>query len=81
MLAPEDPGVANWVDTAGLHDGFALLRWQALLVGATGEGLLNSYKVVSLRDGALTDLAAVPIQQRKTQIAERAALYAEQLAP
>jgi hypothetical protein len=43
--------------------------------------LLKSYKVASLRDGALTDLAAVPVQQRKTQIAERAALYAERLPP
>jgi hypothetical protein len=25
-----DPGVANWIDTAGLHEGWFMLRWQNL---------------------------------------------------
>jgi hypothetical protein len=30
VVAPKDPGVANWLDTSSLHDGGLLIRWQAL---------------------------------------------------
>jgi hypothetical protein len=30
VIAPKDPGVANWLDTSGLHEGGLLIRWQAL---------------------------------------------------
>ena len=28
VISPRDPGVANWVDTAGMHNGYVILRWQ-----------------------------------------------------
>jgi hypothetical protein len=27
-VAPKDPGVANWLDTTGLHEGTLFVRWQ-----------------------------------------------------
>jgi len=27
VVAPQDPGVPNWLDTGGRHEGFMLLRW------------------------------------------------------
>jgi hypothetical protein len=27
VIAPEDPGVPNWLDTGGRLQGFMLLRW------------------------------------------------------
>ena len=29
MIAPEDPGpgVANWLDTGGRHEGYMIVRW------------------------------------------------------
>jgi hypothetical protein len=26
-IAPSDPGVANWIDTGGRHEGYMLVRW------------------------------------------------------
>ena len=28
VVAPKDPGVANWLDTTGLHEGTLFVRWQ-----------------------------------------------------
>jgi len=30
VVAPKDPGVANWLDTTGLHEGTLFVRWQKL---------------------------------------------------
>ncbi len=30
VVSAFDPGIANWVDTAGLEEGFIMLRWQRL---------------------------------------------------
>jgi hypothetical protein len=30
VLAPHDPGVHNWIDTGGLHEGIFYFRWQGL---------------------------------------------------
>jgi hypothetical protein len=27
VIAPSDPGVANWIDTGGRHEGYMLVRW------------------------------------------------------
>lgn len=33
VIALQDPGVANWIDTAGLHQGWFQLRWQNVPAG------------------------------------------------
>jgi hypothetical protein len=27
VIAPEDPGRPNWIDTGGRHEGYMLVRW------------------------------------------------------
>jgi hypothetical protein len=76
VISPSDPGVANWLDTAGLHDGFGIARWQALpAAAATGE-LLAEFRVASLADVAELDLPRVTPQERRKQLADRAWSYA-----
>lgn len=76
VIAARDPGVANWLDTAGLHDGYAVLRWQNFPAASTGEGLLREFKVIKLADAAkLPDLAKVTPQERRAQVAAREASY------
>lgn len=81
VVGPEDPGVANWLDTAGLHDGYILLRWQQLPTGATGDGLLRDFKVVSLDRKTLVGLPPETPHQRQGALAGRSARYAERMAP
>lgn len=76
IISPRDPGVANWLDTNGLHDGFAVLRWQNFAKEAKGESLLRSFRVIKLNDAKnLPGIAHVTPEQRKAQIADRAAGY------
>lgn len=60
--------MANWVDTAGLHDGYVLIRWQGFDPGSTGDGLLRDYRVVKLGDLK----AVLPVTTRFVSPAERA---------
>jgi hypothetical protein len=72
-----DPGVANWIDTAGLHEGWFMLRWQNLTT-AQGAGLLQSARLVRLAEleAALAPgTPRVTLQQRSAEILERAVQY------
>jgi hypothetical protein len=80
VIASTDPGTANWLDTDGLQEGFALFRWQALPSGATKQGLLRDFRVIQLSDAAsLGGLPRVTPQERRLQVAARAAGYANRL--
>ncbi|MBV9993889.1 MAG: DUF1214 domain-containing protein [Caulobacteraceae bacterium] len=71
VIAAEDPGVANWIDTSGLSRGEILLRWQGLQ-GAlppsntmTTEGfLVRNEQAVSLK--TVRDGRVVPLSQVRT---------------
>jgi hypothetical protein len=77
VIAASDPGVANWLDTAGLHDGYAILRWQVLPVGTTGESLLRDFKVIKLSDAAkVPGIALSSAVARQAALAARAKGYA-----
>lgn len=76
VIAARDPGVANWLDTAGLHDGYAVLRWQNFPAASDGQGLLREFKVIKLADAAkLPGLAKITPQERRAQVAAREASY------
>lgn len=80
VISPVDPGVANWLDTTGLHDGFAILRWQAIPPGMTNEGLFRGFRVMKLADVAkLQGVARVTPAQRQAQLAKRAVDWAHRL--
>lgn len=76
VMSPTDPGVANWLDTSGLHDGFGIVRWQALPPGATGDGLLREFRVAQLGEIVGMDLPRVTPEQRRQQLTARAWDYA-----
>jgi hypothetical protein len=65
VISSWDPGVYNWVDTAGLSEGFIMLRWQGL--SAKGEPSVTA-KLVQRADLA----AALPAGFRHVDAAERA---------
>ena len=78
VISPSDPGAANWLDTDGLKEGNAILRWQALPPGATADGLLQEYKVISLaelKDAWLKGVPTLTPAERAAQQAAHAAQY------
>lgn len=80
VIAPSDPGVANWLDTTGLHEGFGIIRWQNVPPDATGDGLLRDFRVVALTDIAnMPGLARVTPKERKARLAARAESYTSRL--
>jgi hypothetical protein len=77
VISPEDPGVANWLETGGIYEGYAVLRWQAVPPGLTKDGLVRELKVVRLSDlAALPGVARTSPDERKAQLAARAQGYA-----
>jgi hypothetical protein len=76
VVAPKDPGVVNWLDTTGLHEGTLFVRWQklpeALDAHAQGVRSVRLVKVTEL-DPALPRLSSA---KRKAQLAERSAAFA-----
>ncbi len=80
VIAARDPGVANWLDTTGLHDGFGVIRWQGTPAGATKDGLLRSFRVIKLADAAkLPGVALSTPARRRAQLDRRAVEWANRL--
>jgi hypothetical protein len=51
VVAPRDPGTRNWIDTAGMHQGWIAARWQGVpRTRNNGEGLLQEVRVVKASD-------------------------------
>ncbi|MDH6146921.1 MULTISPECIES: hypothetical protein [Paraburkholderia] len=84
VISPKDPGVYNWVDTAGLHQGFLNPRWQGLPATPASQGPSASAQLVKLSD-VRTVLPVttkyVTAAERQAQLAVRAASYASRYAP
>lgn len=83
VVSPKDPGVYNWVDTVGLHQGFLNPRWQGLPETTTNGGPAASVKLVKLGDLAANLPATtqyVTPAERKAQISARVASYASRYA-
>ncbi|MFA5547021.1 MAG: hypothetical protein WDA10_00640 [Porticoccaceae bacterium] len=75
VLAPTDPGVANWVDSAGLHRGWLFIRWQGLPPGTeVGAAMVPRFAVVNRADlaGAVPGpLAGVDGNERQRERTRR----------
>lgn len=74
VLSLVDPGVHNWVDTAGLQEGWILLRWQGFDGQGNPDGLLREYKLVKLAELEQHLPAGCPtvtLAQRREQIQKR----------
>ena len=76
VIAKSDPGAANWLDTAGLDDGLAIIRWQSVPPSMTEDGLIRDFRVVKLSEIAgMKDLPRVTAGQRRSRVAARVAAY------
>jgi hypothetical protein len=77
VIAASDPGVANWLDRAGLYDGYAILRWQVVPAGLPGDTLVRGFKVIKLADArTIPGVALSGPGQRRIDLATRAQGYA-----
>lgn len=84
VVAVKDPGVWNWVDTLGLHDGGFTLRWQGIQGGRvlTKEQVYRDVRLVKISDlesSLPPETEWVGSDAREKQLADRAASYARRL--
>ncbi len=73
-----DPGVANWIDTAGLHEGWFMLRWQNLPANADIDPLVREVRRVKLSELAGTVPLGTPgadLAGRRAEILKRVAQH------
>jgi hypothetical protein len=78
-----DPGLYNWVDTCGTHEGILTLRWAEFPGGRPGSDLRAESRLVplaSLRAQLPRETRFVTAAERAQQLARRAASYAWRLA-
>lgn len=76
VIAPSDPGAANWLDTTGYRDGLAIIRWQAVPPTLTEDGLIREVRVVKLAEAArLPGVPRVTPAERRARVAARKADY------
>ncbi|MGH7805670.1 MAG: hypothetical protein ACREQJ_15080, partial [Candidatus Binatia bacterium] len=82
VVAARDPGVQNWLDTDGLHEGYLLFRWELLRSTPDPKLVVRDVRRVKLGDLA----AALPFpapkfsaEDRRKQIAARQAGYARRM--
>lgn len=50
VVAAQDPGVANWLDTGGLHSGIVQVRWQGAGADAAPPRPVRDVQVVGVRE-------------------------------
>lgn len=82
VVSPQDPGLANWLDSAGLREGTLMVRWQGLPESAP-EAPAVSAEVVALADlrTSLGDTVAwVDATTRAERLARRQAGYVRRIA-
>jgi hypothetical protein len=80
VVASKDPGVRNWLDTTGLHEGTLFVRWQKLpsSLDPQAQGV-RSVKLVKVADLDPT-LPRLSPAERQLRLRERAAAYARRYA-
>lgn len=79
VIAGEDPGVHNWIDTGGLPEGILTLRMAEFPDGGPRPDLAATGRVVPLAEVGGLGLPAVTPGERAAQLAERRAGYLRRL--
>jgi hypothetical protein len=74
IMAAVDPGIVNWIDTAGLAEGWMLLRWQGVPPDADTANFIREVKVIGL-DAIPAELPRIDLAGRRAEIVKRAALH------
>ncbi len=78
VIARTDPGAANWLDTAGLDEGFAVIRWQGIDPDKVGDDPQISAQLVKVSEvTTLADVARIAPAARRVQLLERGKLYVQ----
>ncbi|KAJ5125282.1 uncharacterized protein N7443_008358 [Penicillium atrosanguineum] len=84
VVSLQDPGVYNWINTTGLHEGTMMVRWQGLPTSSSSstDSPAITTQVVTLAE--LSSILAdgtrfVTPQERAEQLAQRAKGYAQRL--
>jgi hypothetical protein len=84
VIAAHDPGIQNWLDTTGLHEGSFFVRWQKLpQPPGAADAAVREVKLIKLADLATVvpnGLQRVSAEQRKKQLADRSAAYLRRFA-
>ncbi|MBO0856000.1 MAG: hypothetical protein J2P18_19795, partial [Nocardia sp.] len=81
VIAPTDPGVANWIDSDGLNEGILTLRMAEFGADGPKPDLGARGRVVRLDDldEQVPMLRRVSATERATELAERRAAYLRRL--
>lgn len=84
IISAHDPGVYNWLDTGGLHEGIIQVRWQGTPASVTAlPGVITDAGVVKLADlkkHLRAETVWLTPQERKAQLDARHASYQRRLA-
>ncbi|MFT7529893.1 MAG: hypothetical protein ACI9FD_000896 [Gammaproteobacteria bacterium] len=78
VVATQDPGYYNWIDTGGLNNGFLVGRWELFKEATSGEGAVRSVQLINLKDLASImpeGSHTLSSEQRQQQLSERKAAY------
>jgi hypothetical protein len=82
IISPTDPGVCNWLATAGISEGLGILRWQAVPNAASlnPAHLTRDFRVMKLSELAgMKELPRVTPRQRKAQMKARVEGYSQRV--
>ncbi|WP_244930070.1 hypothetical protein [Nocardioides sp. W7] len=79
VIAGEDPGVPNWIDTGGLPEGILTLRMAEFPDGGARPDLAATGRVVRLEEVGSLALPTVTPEERAAQLAERRTGYLRRL--
>lgn len=81
VVSVHDPGVHNWIDPCGLHEGILTLRWAEFAGGRPGADLGAGGQVVKLTKlrSVVSETSFITPAERQAQLAERARGYAWRL--
>lgn len=83
VISPENPGVHNWIDSAGLREGFLTLRMAEFGPDGASEDLAATGRVIDLADldSELPDVERIDAAGRAEQLAVRQAGYTKNRIP
>jgi hypothetical protein len=83
VIAAENPGVHNWIDTDGLAEGILTLRMAEFGPNGATEDLAATGRVIDLADldSELPDVARVNAEERAEQLTVRQAGYVKNRLP
>ena len=83
VIAKQDPGVYNWINTDGLNRGYLNPRWQGLSGNAiqVPTASIQKVKIAALKSVLPSGTKYVTTTERKQQLTERKASYQTRYTP